>query len=289
MRLGIFALLLIASSITKASVFEIESLSQNIKNNMIELKTWQPGCPIPLERLRLIKFSYYDFEGNEKNDGEFVVLDAVAKKALNIFKELHASKFPISKARPIEYYKGSDEASMADNNSSCYNCREITGGGLPSIHAYGLALDINPLQNPYISFEEAGASSTKILPSEGKGFINRTNDRPGMTEKVVEIFKRNGFTTWGGKWNTPIDWQHFQPPRSLAQLLSIMSPKDSEEFFELYADSGSNIFDSIKHTENKFLDLYKSSPSKFMNTFRAHKAEIFNSKDAIQAFSSLSE
>ncbi len=175
---------------------------------------------------------------------------------------------------------------MIDNNSSCYNCREVTGGGLPSIHSYGLAIDINPIQNPYIFFEEKDQCSTKILPSNGKNYINRTNTRAGMVESIVEIFKKNGFTVWGGKWNTPIDWQHFQPPRPLAQLLAVMSTKDGIEFFEKFAISNkSKIFDEVKATDNKFVELYLKSPEKFMKIFRSNK-KIFSMETtkALQLF-----
>lgn len=268
---------LILSTSIQASTFQIQNLSESTQTELKDLKIWQTACPVPLTRLKRIQFSYYDFNGNEQQNGEILVLDAVAKKVLHIFKELHALKFPIAKARPIENYKGSDEDSMADNNTSCYNCREITGGGAPSIHSYGLAIDINPVQNPFIAFEEKGDCPTKILPAQGKDYINRTNFRPGMTEKIVELFKNNGFTVWGGKWNTPIDWQHFQTPRPLAQLLATMSFSDSEVFFELWAGAASNakLFDGIKANENKYLDLYQQAPEKFMKIFQAHRSSLF--------------
>lgn len=269
---------LIASTAVYGTTFEISNLADTRKTQLKELKIWHDACPVSLDRLKLINFSYYDFNGNEQHDGELVILDAAAKRALHIFKELHALKFPIAKAHPMEHYKGNDEDSMADNNTSCYNCREITGGGgLPSIHAYGLAIDVNPVQNPFISFEEKGVCATKILPALAKDYINRTNLRPGMAEKIVELFKNNGFTIWGGKWNTPIDWQHFQPPRTLAQLLATMSSVDSEEFFDLYADSKGKLFESIKSSDNKLLELYKKSPDKFMQTFR-HNKSLFDSE-----------
>lgn len=275
----IFALLcvyLLAFNCAHANAFEIKSLSEETKIHIKDSNVWHKGCPISLDRMKLIKFSFYDFEGKEHHDGEIVVLDAVAKRTLHIFRELYNLKFPIAKARPIEHYKGNDEASMNENNTSCFNCREITGGGQPSIHAYGLAIDINPIQNPFISFEEKGVCSTKILPSAGKEYMNRTNLRAGMSEKIVDLFKKNGFVVWGGTWNTPIDWQHFQTPRALAQLLSIMSVKDAEDFFEMYAGTSSKIFDGVKLPNNKFLELYQKSPKKFMDVFHKNKAHIFS-------------
>jgi hypothetical protein len=80
------------------------------------------------------------------------------------------------------------------------------------MHSYGLAIDINPVQNPYLSIGENGI--VKVHPSAGVEFLNRSNIRPGMLEPVIHIFEKYGFTVWGGKWNNPIDYHHFEVPRS---------------------------------------------------------------------------
>ena len=208
------------------SNFAIESLSADSKKIMTAKGVWKDQCPVSLNRLRIFNFPYYDFNSIEHYDGKIVILDVVVNRVANIFKELHALKFPIYKAEVIENYNGDDEASMADNNSSCFNCREIVGGGLPSLHSYGLAIDINPIHNPYIMLEDSTNKKRgiiKILPAAGYDYLNRTNIRPGMVEPIVPIFAKNGFPVWGGKWNTPIDWQHFQPSRAMAQLLALMT------------------------------------------------------------------
>jgi len=277
--------LVIFTPTAKSETFEVQQIPDNLKTEIKEFKTWKEGCPIPVDRLRLIKFSYYDFEGKEKNEGQIVVMDASANRILKIFKELHAIKFPIAKANPIEYYKGSDEASMADNNTSAFNCREITGGSLPSIHSYGLAIDINPVQNPYISFDEKEGCLTKILPAEGKNYINRANQKIGMAESVKNIFEKNGFFVWGGTWTSPIDWQHFQTPRPLAQLLASMSSKDALEFFEIYsASSEHKIFEPEKNTTNSLVELYYQSPTEFMSFFRTHPNIFTLSSDEASNF-----
>jgi hypothetical protein len=246
----------------------IKALSPQAQQEMIQKNIWKKECPVPLERLRVVHFEYYNFNQELQKDGEIVVLDAVAKRVRKIFDELKVTKFPLSKAKRIEFYNGDDELSMADNNSSSFNCREITGGGAPSIHSYGLAIDINPVENPYISFNEADdkrSVTAKIIPSAGAGFINRTNLRTGMVESIVDIFKHNGFTIWGGKWNTPIDWQHFQTPRSVAKLLAAMDAKDAEDFFEIYIKHQA-LLNTLDPKDDQLIDLYKHNPKKFMET-----------------------
>ncbi len=259
------------------SSFEIIPLSEEMKQQMKNLGIWKKECPISMDRLRIIKFTYYDFDKVEKENGQIVVLDAVSNRVLNIFKQLHKIKFPIAKAYPIEHYKGDDDQSMIDNNSSCYSCRFITGNNnIPSIHSYGLAIDINPIQNPYITSKEQEENHIKILPNSGKEYINRNNILPGMVESVVEILKKNGFNDWGGMWiyPRPIDWQHFQLPRPLAQLLSVMTPTHGKEFFEMYTIAQSQIFHYGEYDPietNKFVELYRKNPKKFMKIFKNRK------------------
>lgn len=285
---GIFMLSIINQS--EASIFKAEPLSEIIKKEMITKKTWTPSCPVPLERLRIITFSYYDFEGKKHNNGELVVLDAVVEPTLKILQTLFAQQFPIHKARRIEHYDGNDEASMIDNNSSCFNCREITGGGLPSIHSYGLAIDINPVQNPYIAphdMKDTHPGCARVLPPQGVQYLNRTNKRPGMVESLQELFNQNGFTTWGGDWNDPIDWQHFQPPRSVAQVLAVMNSEDAALFFKMYAKEP-KMLQAVDVKQNKLVDLYIHNPRKFMQAFKKNqnilKMEPLDAYEAIEKY-----
>ena len=266
----LFLVFFLGMKCTIANNFTILSLSKNSKKVMTDRGVWKEGCPITLERLRVIKFPYYDFNGIEHKNGEIVVLDVVADYVVNIFKELHSKKFPIYKASPIENYNGSDEKSMADNNSSCFNCREIVGGGLPSIHSYGLAIDINPIQNPYIVIHNINNKKQgllKILPVAGYHYLNRTKLKPGMTEHIINVFAKNGFKIWGGNWDNPIDWQHFQPSRTIAQLLAAMTYSDGLIFFKSYL-CGSKLLNSIDPQDNKLVDFYKKSPKIFMQYFK---------------------
>jgi len=260
--------------------FKVRKLSTTGKQEMIDKGVWKEGGLVSLERLSMVEFSYWylekhndgwQFQGRQRGDGKIVVFDVVGQYVAEIFKELYAIKFPLHKACPMEDYNGNDDASMADNNSSCFNDREITGGGLPSLHAYGLAIDINTVQNPYIAFLEdkdiQGSGNTKVLPPSGRDYINRTNLRIGMienTKEIVKIFKKHGFPIWGGKWNTPIDWQHFQVDRAIAQLLAIMSFDDGSILFEMYV-ADSNLVKSLDIKNNVIVDLYKENPHRFMS------------------------
>ncbi|KKB96221.1 hypothetical protein SZ25_00692 [Candidatus Arcanobacter lacustris] len=201
----------------KDTLFSISSVPNNIKEDMIKKNIWNKNCPVDIQRLKLLNISYYDFDGNDHSDGKMIVLDKIAEKVSKVFKELYKQKFPIAKIKLINDYNGDDELSMADNNSSAFMCREITGGGRISLHSYGVAIDINPIQNPFISIDNL---EIKISPKEGANFINRRNMRPGMIEPVVDIFTNNGFSIWGGTWNDPVDWMHFQLSRKEAEQLA---------------------------------------------------------------------
>jgi hypothetical protein len=117
------------------------------------------GAPVACTQLRIVRFSYVDFEGHIHHDGEIMVMAAVADHVQTIFETLYQRRFPITKARLIDHYRGDDAAAMRDNNTSAFNHRAITDGGPPSLHAYGLAIDLNPVQNPYIQFNEQGQAS----------------------------------------------------------------------------------------------------------------------------------
>jgi hypothetical protein len=117
--------------------------------------------PLACERLARVRFAYVDFDGKQRQDGEMIVMDALAPHVQRLMTQLLAAKFPLHSALPMSRYAGDDAASMADNNSSAFNGRPITGGGGWSKHAYGAAIDINPLQNPYIGRTANGAPSVQ--------------------------------------------------------------------------------------------------------------------------------
>ncbi|MGQ0678616.1 MAG: M15 family metallopeptidase [Actinomycetota bacterium] len=166
--------------------------------------SWRPGCPVAPEDLRLLSVSHIDFNGAIRQ-GELVVHRMHADDIVSVMRALFQARYPIERMEPVDHYQGDDDLSVAANNSSAFNCRAVTGrAGVWSQHAYGWALDINPVQNPYVS---AG----KVLPPAGQEFVDRSQERPGMIrpgDVVVEAFSSIGWK-WGGTWLSVKDYQHF--------------------------------------------------------------------------------
>jgi len=137
----------------------------------------------------------------------------------------------------MHHYNGDDHAAMADNNTSCYIDRNIIGGTKKSLHAYGLAIDINPIENPFVTMDSDKGTAT-YDPQAGLAYANRLEKRlgkpkrSGMAEEVIGIFSANGFYWWGGYWDTPIDYQHFQLNGMLAELYLTMKPQAAKSLFK---------------------------------------------------------
>ena len=170
--------------------------------------SWRPGCPIGPERLRFVEIDYHGFDG-ERHRGELVVHEDLVDDVQAIFAELLSIGYPIEKMRTPEHYPGAeDELSMEDNNTSAFNCRGIPGSAVWSQHAYGRAIDINPLINPSIS------ASGKLEPTTAGKYVDRARTDPGLLhdgDPVVRLFAEHGWS-WGGKWRDPKDYQHFERP-----------------------------------------------------------------------------
>lgn len=197
--------------------------------------------PVPCERLQRVSFSYLDFNG-QKSQGQLLVLDAVAPQVEALMAALWQVQFPLQSALPMEQFRGNDALSMSANNSSAFNGRAVTGSSGWSKHAYGVAIDINPLQNPFLSFAADGAIT--VLPAaSAKSWLNRSEPRPGkparagmVNEAVVALFARHGFMTWGGDWDAPIDYQHFEiGSRSYINELIRLTPQEAQASFNSYA------------------------------------------------------
>jgi hypothetical protein len=210
--------------------------------NMLAKGVITPANPVPCERLRRVHFQYVNFD-NLIVLGNVVVLDIVAEQTEEIFSELLKWHFPIHKSIVMENYRGDDEASMADNNTSAFNGRPITDGSSWSKHAYGVAIDINPLQNPYLSLSQDGTAKVRP-PASAQTFINRNEirpnkkPRPGKVEDIVEILTRHGFLTWGGEWDFPIDYQHFEiGSQSFVNELIQQAPENGYQTFNRYVQS----------------------------------------------------
>ena len=219
-------------------------LSASIKSDMLAKTIWQHGCPVAMERLVLLNLSYIDFDGKEQHSGQMVVFDVMADAVLDIFRILYLNRFPVYSIKLINDFDGDDVRSLKANNTSCFNYRKIINSDKYSIHSYGMAIDLNPIQNPYLDTEyRGGKKNIQVLPPEGMSYVNRANIRKGMVESyvdarkkqsVVSLFKDKGFKIWGGDWNFPIDWQHFQVAKS-----------DAEELTRLSFDNGMRYFTSM--------------------------------------------
>jgi hypothetical protein len=169
--------------------------------------SWHEGCPVGPDQLRLITLSHLGFDG-AVHRGELVVNADRAFEVARTFADLYFGRFPIERMETVEKYNSDDDASMAANNTSAFNCRAITGGTAWSNHSYGRAIDINTVQNPYIS------GSGAVYPPNGAPYVDRTQNVPGMIhagDVTERAFASRGWT-WGGSWDTPIDYQHFEKP-----------------------------------------------------------------------------
>lgn len=167
--------------------------------------SWRPGCPVALDDLRLLTLSYRGFDG-KVHAGELVVHEDHAEALLGVFRELFAAGFPIRRMKLVDAYGGDDDRSMAANNTSAFNCRRSAGDASAwSQHSYGLAIDINPIQNPYVT--KAGI----VEPSAGARYADRDVEGPGVIradDVVVRAFASIGWS-WGGAWSSAKDYQHF--------------------------------------------------------------------------------
>lgn len=162
----------------------------------------EPACP-PRHALALLRLSCWDMDG-EPYTGELVVAAEVAEEVLRAFERIFAARFPVARMVPIDAYGGDDDVSMAANNSSGFNFRRIAGTDQLSQHASGLAVDINPVQNPWVRGD-------RVAPPRGRDYLDRSDVRPGMIVRpgpVVEAFDAIGWH-WGGDWDDTKDYHHF--------------------------------------------------------------------------------
>jgi len=167
--------------------------------------SWHPGCPVAPAQLRIVRVPCWGFDGG-RHEGELVVNQAVAGTIASVFDRLYRARFPIRRITPIAAYGGSDDRSMAVDNTSAFNCRYAVAPGPKrwSVHAFGEAVDVNPIENPYL---EGG----KVLPPAGRRYADRSRARPGMAVPggtLTTAFAAAGWQ-WGGRWSGTPDYQHF--------------------------------------------------------------------------------
>lgn len=164
---------------------------------------------ISYDNLRYVHILHYDFEGNLA-EGELICNESIAQDLVEIFYELYRNEYQLERVLLIDEYDGDDTASMEDNNTSCFNYRVVDGAASLSKHALGVAIDINPFYNPYITYEKDG--SEKISPAASIDYADRSANFPYKIDKndlCYKLFTEHGFT-WGGNWNSCKDYQHFQ-------------------------------------------------------------------------------
>lgn len=167
--------------------------------------SWHAGCPVRPAQLRLVRLTYWGFDGRA-HTGSLVVKDAVVPAVERVFDRLYAARFPIRRMRPVAAYGGSDDRSMAADNTSAFNCRPVVAPGPKrwSVHAYGEAIDVNTVENPYVE-------GWHVLPPAGRAYLARSRYRSGMAVTggtLVEAFAAVGWQ-WGGRWAGSPDYQHF--------------------------------------------------------------------------------
>jgi hypothetical protein len=167
--------------------------------------SWHRGCPVAPASLRRLRLTYWGFDGRA-HAGALIVNRKAVGSLTRVFSRLYAARFPLRRIRPIDAYGGSDERSLEADNTSAFNCRYAVAPGPKrwSAHAYGLALDVNPVENPYL---EGG----RVHPRAGRAYLDRSRYRPGMAVRgglLVNAFASVGWQ-WGGRWTGSPDYQHF--------------------------------------------------------------------------------
>jgi hypothetical protein len=162
--------------------------------------SYRAGCPVPPSGLRTIRVSYWGFD-RRIHVGRIVVAAQVAPDVLAVFRVLWSERFPIRRLRPVSAYRGSDDASMAADNTSGFNCRFVGGTKRWSLHAYGLAIDVNPVENPYVR-------GSHVSPPAGRAYVDRSRYRKGMAVSGGVLVR--AFASVGWKWGASFgDYQHF--------------------------------------------------------------------------------
>ena len=193
----------------QGQVFTSQTIPDSVWTTM-QGRTWHDNPYINRSDLRYLRISHYDLEGRI-HVGELICNKLIAQKLLAIFRELYRAHYPIQQMRLPDNYGADDERQMRANNTSCFCYRNVSGSKKLSKHARGLAIDINPLYNPYIRYSKKDGSQI-VEPATGKPYIDRKADFPykiTTNDLCYKLFIKHGFS-WGGAWRTMKDYQHFE-------------------------------------------------------------------------------
>lgn len=180
----------------------IAPIPSEMRDRMVGV-SWHRGCPVGLDRLRVLQLTHWGFDARPRR-GHLIIAATVATDVQRTFRRIYNRRFQIRRIRPMHTYGGRELASLRDNNTSAFDCRDVTGGTSWSEHAYGTAIDINPRQNPYIK-------GSVLLPSNARAWVDRSPVRRGMIVRagpVVAAFSAIGWG-WGGDYRSLKDYQHF--------------------------------------------------------------------------------
>ncbi len=194
--------------------FYYEPVSDNLRRYMTGIsypatEAADSAPEITFDQLKYVHILHYNFDG-QSVEGELVCHEAIAADLVEIFQELYENAYQLESVLLIDVYEGNDMASMEANNTCCFNYRTVDGTERLSAHAFGLAVDINPLYNPYITYGED--DSEKVSPSSAIPYADRDASFPYKIDEedlCYKLFIQHGFT-WGGNWNNVKDYQHFQ-------------------------------------------------------------------------------
>jgi poly-gamma-glutamate synthesis protein (capsule biosynthesis protein) len=182
---------------------EILRIDRQLRKRMVG-SSWHRGCPVPLRDLRLLKLRILGFDGRVRA-GRLIVHETAAPRMVSVFRRLFEVGFPIRRMRLVDAYGADDHRSMNADNTSAFNCREVAGQpGVWSRHAFGRAIDINPVENPYVS-------GSHVSPAKGRPFARRSPLRKGMIPPRGHVFRAFAAAgwEWGGNWTGQKDYQHF--------------------------------------------------------------------------------
>lgn len=193
--------------VTVSDGFFYQPITEDVKERIYGL-SYKENCTVPYEDLNYVGVLYVDFQG-ETQTGELICNKGIAKDLAEIFKELYENQYPIDKIRLVDEYDADDDLSCLDNNTSCFNFRVVSGTKSLSKHALGLAVDINPFYNPYVTYPNG---VERISPPGSEPYGDRSADFPykiDYDDLCYQLFTAHGFT-WGGDWKSLKDYQHFQ-------------------------------------------------------------------------------
>ena len=210
LRSLLIALWLLPGSLVHAqnADFAVTAISDSLFCRM-QGKSYPAGCTVNRDDLRRVSVLHIDFQGHTQQ-GEIICHKAIANDLCEIFQELYRQRYPIERIRPIDDFDADDERSMQANNTSCFCYRVVSGSKKLSAHARGLAIDLNPLYNPYVKRRSNG--TLIIQPKTGRPYTNRARTfKYKITHRdlAYRLFVQHGFT-WGGDWHSLKDYQHFE-------------------------------------------------------------------------------